>query len=76
MLPYFSRLALPVTMNLHNEWELQAWHLRACFHRVGYHVEEGCIQMPPEPIRGPDLKLQDKEFYIWVTVSASFLAVL
>ncbi len=69
MLPYFSRLVIPVTMNLHQEWQLEPWHLRVCFHRLKYNVEERCIELPPDPIKGPDLSLQDKEFYIWVTVS-------
>lgn len=50
-------------------WTLEPWHVRTSFRKAGFVVPEHAIEMPPVTIKGPDLSLQDKEFYVTVTVS-------
>lgn len=64
-----SRLVLQITMNKIEPWILEPWHISASFRKSGFVVPEHAIEMPPIQIKGPDLSLQDKEFYITVTVS-------
>ncbi|XP_059053250.1 large ribosomal subunit protein bL9m [Achroia grisella] len=64
-----SRLVLNVTMSKLQPWTLEPWHIKACFRKTGFVVPEYAIEMPPVAIKGPDLKLQEKEFFITVTIN-------
>lgn len=64
-----SKLVLQIVMNKNKPWTLEPWHVRASFRKAGFVVPEYAIQMPPAEIKGPDLSLQEKEFYVTVTVS-------
>lgn len=66
-----SRLVLQITMNKFQPWILEPWHVRASLRKSGFIVPEYAIEMPPEQIKGPDLSLQDKEFYVTISVSIS-----
>lgn len=55
-------------MNKAQPWILEPWHIKASFRKSGFIVPEGAIKMPPVDIKGPDLSLQDKEFFVTVTV--------
>lgn len=68
-----SRTVLQITMNKTVPWTLQPWHISASFRKSGFIVPEHAIEMPPVEIKGPDLSLQDKEFYITVMVSLFFI---
>lgn len=69
-----SNLVLQITMSKLESWTLEPWHVRASFRKAGFVVPEHTIQMPPVEIKGPDLTLQEKEFYVTVTVSWIFSA--
>lgn len=56
-------------MNKENAWNLEPWHVRCAFRKAGVHIPESAITMPDNPISGPDLALEGKEFYVTVTVS-------
>lgn len=55
-------------MNKDVPWTLEPWHVKASFRKSGYHVAEDAIQLPSKAIQGPDMNLQDKEFFVTVTV--------
>lgn len=67
-----STLYLSVIMNKDNPWILQPWHVRASFRKCGYTVPEEAIELPPIPIKGPDMSIEHKDFYVIVTVSLNF----
>lgn len=58
-----------ITMNKTEPWVLEPWHVSASFRKSGFIVPEHVIEMPPAQIKGPDLTLQDKEFYVTVTIN-------
>ena len=62
-------------MNKMEPWTLEPWHITASFRKSGFIVPEHAIEMPPAQIKGPDLSLQDKEFYVTVTVSMQLLQI-
>ncbi|KAF9806150.1 hypothetical protein SFRURICE_016349 [Spodoptera frugiperda] len=64
-----SRVILQITMSKLEPWVLEPWHISTSFRKSGFLVPEHCIEMPPAQIKGPDLTLQDKEFYITVTIN-------
>lgn len=63
-----SLRVISVSMNLHNSWTLEPWHVRVAFRRAGIIVPEDALTLPPHPISGPDLSLQGKEFAVKVKV--------
>lgn len=64
-----SNVVLQITMSKTEPWVLEPWHIRTSFRKSGFMVPEYAIQMPPHQIKGPDLTLQNKEFYITVTIN-------
>lgn len=56
-------------MSKSEPWILEPWHVRTSFRKAGYVVPEHAITMPPITIKGPDLTLQEKEFFVTVKVS-------
>ncbi|KAL4715067.1 hypothetical protein ACJJTC_014414 [Scirpophaga incertulas] len=64
-----SRLVLQITMNKLEPWILEKWHVRVSFRKAGFVVPEEAIEMPSIVIKGPDLSLQEKEFYVTVTIN-------
>ena len=55
-------------MNIENSWVLEKWHVRVACRRAGLTVPEESITLPPKTIRGPDLDIEGKEFYIKIKV--------
>ncbi|XP_054259023.1 39S ribosomal protein L9, mitochondrial isoform X2 [Macrosteles quadrilineatus] len=54
-----------VMMNQNNEWTIEPWHIRANARKCGIHIlSEDSIELPPKPIKGPDMALQGKDFFI------------
>ncbi|XP_063367577.1 large ribosomal subunit protein bL9m [Cydia amplana] len=64
-----SRLVLQITMNKREPWTLEPWHVKASFRKAGFVVPEHAITMPPGKISGPDMSLQEKEFYVTITIN-------
>lgn len=64
-----SKMVLAVIMNKDVPWTLEPWHIRASFRKCGYNVAEEAITLPSKPITGPDLSLQEKEFYVTITIN-------
>lgn len=68
-----ARMLLSVVMNMETPWTLKPWHIKVSFRKCGYIVAEDAITLPEVPIKGPDMSLQDKEFFVTLTVSDKFL---
>ncbi|KAJ8867397.1 hypothetical protein PR048_031198 [Dryococelus australis] len=66
---YLSIMVLSVVMNKEVPWTVQPWHIRMSFRKSGVHMPESAIEMPAEPISGPDLKLEHKQFSVMVTIN-------
>ncbi|CAG9565477.1 unnamed protein product [Danaus chrysippus] len=64
-----SRLVLQITMSKTNPWTLEPWHVKTSFRKAGFVVPEHAITMPPVKISGPNLELQEKEFYVTVKIN-------
>lgn len=60
---------LAVIMNKDQPWVLEPWHIRASLRKAGMYADEGTIEIPKEPITGPDLLKEGKEFVVTVTVN-------
>lgn len=69
MLNILGNKTLSVIMNKDMPWVLKPWHIKASFRKCGYHVPEEAITMPEKPIEGPNMDIENKEFFITVTVS-------
>lgn len=50
-------------------WTLEKWHIKASFRKAGIHIPEDAITMPERPISGPNLDLEEKEFYVTLTIN-------
>lgn len=72
-----EKLCLSIILSKENPWLLKPWHVRVAFRRVGVIVPEEAIELPAKAreIKGPDMSIQDKEFFVTVTVCL-FLWVL
>lgn len=55
-------------MNKDMPWTLEPWHVKVSFRKSGYVVPEEAITIPKE-IKGPDMSLENKEFFVIVTVN-------
>ncbi|XP_023292405.2 39S ribosomal protein L9, mitochondrial [Lucilia cuprina] len=64
-----ERLNLAVVMNKDHPWVIEPWHIKASLRKAGYICKEECISIPKEPIEGPDLNKENKEFYCTVTIN-------
>ncbi|XP_055523897.1 39S ribosomal protein L9, mitochondrial [Wyeomyia smithii] len=64
-----EEIVLAVVMNKDHPWVLERWHIRASLRKAGYYVPEEAITLPEQPIEGPDLLKQGKEFICIVTVN-------
>lgn len=64
-----ERRGLTIVMNKDEPWVLEPWHVRASLRKAGVYAVEEAIELPKEPITGPDLKKQGKEFIVTVTVN-------
>ncbi|KAJ8928941.1 hypothetical protein NQ314_018421 [Rhamnusium bicolor] len=63
-----SRIMISVVMNKEMPWTLKPWHVKISFRKSGYIVPEDTITLPEVPITGPDLSIENKEFFVTVTV--------
>lgn len=66
----FQRRLVTVVMNREQPWVVQPWHIRTSMRKAGLYVlDESCIELPKEPITGPDLSKDRKEFIVTVTIN-------
>lgn len=61
---------ISVVMNKETKWTIEPWHVRVAFRKAGVHiVNEDSIEMPPYKIEGPNLDLENKLFFVTVTIN-------
>ncbi|KAF5300532.1 hypothetical protein FQR65_LT09153 [Abscondita terminalis] len=63
-----SNKVISVVMSKENPWTIQPWHISTSFRKCGFIVPKDTITLPETPIKGPDTNLQDREFFVTVTV--------
>nr|XP_003705244.1 PREDICTED: 39S ribosomal protein L9, mitochondrial [Megachile rotundata]XP_012145176.1 PREDICTED: 39S ribosomal protein L9, mitochondrial [Megachile rotundata]XP_012145177.1 PREDICTED: 39S ribosomal protein L9, mitochondrial [Megachile rotundata] len=66
-----SRCYLSVKMNMEEPWTIEKWHISACFRLAGYMVPQHAITLPEKAISGPNLSIENKEFYVVVKINNS-----
>ncbi|KAH1005373.1 39S ribosomal protein L9, mitochondrial [Dendroctonus ponderosae] len=71
MMKTLSRHILSVVMNKDHPWTIQPWHIKASFRKSGFVVPEHAITLPEQQITGPDMSLENKQFYVTVTINKS-----
>lgn len=65
-----TREVIPVTMNMHTEWEIEPFHIKVALDRRNFEAPLEAIEFPHDrKIKGPNLDLEDKEFYVYLTVT-------
>lgn len=66
----FQKRVVCIVMNKFQPWVVQPWHIRASMRKSGLYVaDESCIELPKEPITGPDVSKNNKEFIVTVTIN-------
>ncbi|KAJ6637580.1 39S ribosomal protein L9, mitochondrial, partial [Pseudolycoriella hygida] len=60
---------LAVIMNKDHPWVLEPWHIRVSLRKAGMYANDHNIEIPKEPITGPDLLKESKEFIVTVTIN-------
>lgn len=61
---------LNVVMNIAHPWVVEPWHIRVSLRKCGIYVaDDSCIELPKEQITGPDLSINNKEFFTTVTIN-------
>ncbi|CAL7950035.1 unnamed protein product [Xylocopa violacea] len=64
-----SRLYLQMHMSMDVPWTIEKWHVRVSFRKAGYIVPDNAITLPEKTISGPDLNIENKEFYVTVKIN-------
>lgn len=59
-----------IIMNKHHPWKIEPWHVRVSLRKAGININsDAAIELPEQPITGPDLLKQNKEFIAVVTLN-------
>lgn len=67
---YLKRIVVGVSMNKNEPWTIEPWNIRVSLRKMNIHVlSDDSIELPKEPISGPDLTLEGKSFIVYITVS-------
>ncbi|XP_076299732.1 mitochondrial ribosomal protein L9 [Lasioglossum baleicum] len=64
-----SQFYLRIQMSMHTPWTIEKWHIKTSFRKSGIIVPEDAITMPEREISGPDLSIENKEFYVTVKIN-------
>lgn len=66
----FQKQGVVVVMNKSKPWVIQPWHIRVSMRQAGLYVlDDSSIELPKEPITGPDSAKDQKDFYVTVTIN-------
>lgn len=66
---YLSQKRIFIVMSKDTPWTLEKWHIKVNFRKAGIYLPEDAVTMPEKPISGPNLDLQEKEFYVTLTIN-------
>ncbi|XP_054010572.1 39S ribosomal protein L9, mitochondrial [Hylaeus anthracinus] len=64
-----SQFYLCIPMSMHTPWTIEKWHVRVAFRHGCIIVPEYAITLPEKTISGPDLSIENKEFYVTVKIN-------
>lgn len=64
-----SQTYLKISMSMHVPWTIEKWHIKVSFRNLGIIVPEDAITLPDKTISGPDLSIENKEFYVTVKIN-------
>lgn len=64
-----STLVVLVNVNNETPWTLEKWHVRAALRQNGVQCTDDDFTMPEKTISGPNMDIDNKEFYITVTIN-------
>lgn len=56
-------------MNKEEPWVIEPWHIQIALRKGGIECPLEAIKIPEQPIKGPDMNLQNKEFNVVVTIN-------
>lgn len=70
-------MVVSVSMNKDIPWTIEPWHIRVSLRKMNVHVlNDDSIELPEQPISGPDPTLEGKSFVVYITVSyALFITI-
>lgn len=67
---YLKKMVVSVSMNKDEPWTIEPWHVRVSLRKMNVQVlNEDSIELPKEPISGPDLTLEGKSFVVYITIN-------
>ncbi|XP_063988261.1 large ribosomal subunit protein bL9m [Diachasmimorpha longicaudata] len=66
---FMRHIILSIKMSNDTPWTLEPWHVRSAFRLAGIHMNEDCITMPNHVISGPNHDIENREFYVTITVN-------
>lgn len=67
---YLKKMVVSVSMNKDEPWTIEPWHIRVSLRKMNVNVlSDDSIELPEQPISGPDLTLEGKSFVVYITVS-------
>lgn len=64
-----QKRTIALVMNKDHPWKVEKWHIRASLRKAGIFATDEAIELPKEPITGPDLHKQNKEFCCTITIN-------
>lgn len=71
----FGKRIIAVCMNKFTPWVIEPWHIRVSMRKAGLYVlDDSQIELPKEPITGPDPAKEDKEFFVTITINKTVKA--
>lgn len=62
-------LFIIVFCGFYNMLQIEKWHARVAFRQAGIVLTEDCIELPKQPISGPDPEKQGKHFIAHITIN-------
>ncbi|GAB6019369.1 hypothetical protein CHUAL_000957 [Chamberlinius hualienensis] len=66
---FISRSIVAVTMNMDVPWTIEKFHVKVALRKAGIYVAEEAIELPTEPIKGPNPDLEGKMFLVNITIN-------
>lgn len=67
---FLQNVVVGVSMNKDEPWTIEPWNIRVSLRKMNVHVlSDDSIELPEQPISGPDLTLEGKSFIVHITVS-------
>ncbi|XP_015116147.1 39S ribosomal protein L9, mitochondrial [Diachasma alloeum] len=66
---FIKHMVLSIKMSNDTPWTLEPWHVRSAFRFAGVHMNEDCITMPNHVISGPNHDIENREFYVVITLN-------